>query len=202
MKLVEVLRTPSHRRATLLRRCLALVLVALAGVSAAAARRSDPLVAVFARDIEAGSTVSLSDLELRRVPAEAVPANALASAEEAEAKVLGAAASAGEVATSTRFVGPDLAAALAPEGHGYTMVPVALAEPEILPLLHHGAFVRVITVAPDTGAALTVANGGRVVVTHSENGTVLLLLRATEAPAVAAASLNSPLTLVLEGPAH
>ncbi|SDS30155.1 SAF domain-containing protein [Corynebacterium timonense] len=201
MKLVHELRTPSHRRSVLIRRVLALALVVAAVFSAASTRAREPEVLVFARDVAAGTVVSSEDVELRRLPASAVPATALGAVADAEGTTLAAGAAAGEVVTHTRLVGPELSRSLAPEGD-YTMVPVVLAEPEIVPLLHHGAHVRVITLAPETGAAVTVASGARVVLASTEAAepSVLLLLRAEEAAAVAASSLAAPLTVVLEAP--
>ena len=71
------------------------------------------------------------------------------------------------------------------------MVPVPLAEPDILPMLHHGAEVDVVGQGPRV-----VAKNG-IVVTSGEGDAVLVLLRQGEAAAVAAASLSEPLTLVL-----
>ncbi|WJY67627.1 SAF domain-containing protein [Corynebacterium auris] len=201
MKLLDALCTPSHRRSVLVRRAAALILVAAAALSAAASRAGEPAVLVFARDVAAGTVLESGDVEVRRMPPGAVPAGALTDPGEAENKTLAAAAAAGEVVTATRLVGPELSRSLAPDGD-YTMVPVVLAEPEIIPLLHHGAHVRVITLAAETGAPVTVAAGARVVVAAKETDepSVLLLLRADEAAAVAAASLAAPLTVVLETP--
>ena len=96
--------------------------------------------------------------------------------------------------TATRLVGPDLARLLTqdkPDGEEFSMVPVPLAEPDILPMLHHGTVVDVVGQGPRV-----VAENG-IVVTSGEGDAVLVLLRRGEAAAVAAASLSEPLTLVL-----
>lgn len=67
-------------------------------------------------------------------------------------------------------------------------------------MLRHGATVDVITVMPDGTRPATIASGGRVVLAGGEEGTVMLLLPNADAAAVAAASLSSPLTLVLSPP--
>ena len=88
----------------------------------------------------------------------------------------------------------DLAALLTadePDGETFSMVPVPVAEPDIVPMLHHGARVDVVGQGPRV-----VASGGRVVTT-GEGDAVLVLLRQDQAAAVAAASLSEPLTLVL-----
>lgn len=198
-KFTDQLRTPGHRRSVILRRALALALLAAAlGSALTNAAHADPYVVTFAREVAPGTTLSADDLELRRFPPDMVPENALRETALAEGQLLAAAAAHGEVVTTTRLVGPDLSAALladAPPGEPFSMVPVPLAEPDIIPLMHHGAQVDVVGQGPRVVAA-----GGRVVTTGDE-GTVLVLLRQSEASAVAAASLGEPLTLVLSGAA-
>lgn len=195
MEFLASLRTPGYRRAVLIRRAAAVILVAAALTHVLIdASRSDPPILTFARDVAPGAVLTSDDLELRRLPGEAVPDGALDDAALAEGQLLAAAASRGEVVTATRLVGPDLAAALtadAPPEESFSMVPVPLAEPDILPLLHHGAVVDVVGQGPRVVAA-----GGRVV-TSGDGDAVLVLLREGEAAAVAAASLSEPLTLVL-----
>lgn len=198
-KFTDQLRTPGHRRSVILRRALALALLTAAlGSALINAAHADPYVVTFAREVAPGTTLSADDLELRRFPPDMVPENALRETALAEGQLLAAAAARGEVVTTTRLVGPDLSAALladAPPGEPFSMVPVPLAEPDIIPLMHHGAQVDVVGQGPRVVAA-----GGRVVTTGDE-GTVLVLLRQSEASAVAAASLGEPLTLVLSGAA-
>lgn len=198
-KFTDQLRTPGHRRSVILRRALALALLAAAlGSALINAAHADPYVVTFAREVAPGTTLSADDLELRRLPPDMLPENALRETALAEGQLLAAAAASGEVVTTTRLVGPDLSAALladAPPGEPFSMVPVPLAEPDIIPLMHHGAQVDVVGQGPRVVAA-----GGRVVTTGDE-GTVLVLLRQSEASAVAAASLGEPLTLVLSGAA-
>lgn len=193
--LASQLTTPGYRRTVLARRALALALIAAAAAhTTISMTRSDPQVVAFARDVTPGATLTRDDLVLRRLPEEALPENAIRDPGLAEGQILAAAASTGEVVTSTRLVGPDLAAALtadAAQGESFSMVPVPLAEPDILPLLHHGASVDVVGQGPRV-----VAVGGKVVTT-GEEGTVLVLLKQADASAVAAASLAEPLTLVL-----
>ena len=98
------------------------------------------------------------------------------------------------------------------------MIPVKLAEPDIIPHLHHGDTVDVVTAvdaasspsdvgegeAPTAPTARVIATGGRVVSTSSAEGeasssTVLLALPHDHANDVAAASLSQPLTVVIVG---
>ena len=190
---IEQLRTPGYRRSVLIRRAVAVILVVAAVAQVLVdASRSDPPTLTFARDIAPGTVLTAEDVEMRRLPAEAVPDTALGEVALAEGQMLAAAATRGEVVTSARLVGPDLAALLtADEPDGETMVPVPVAEPDIVPMLHHGARVDVVGQGPRV-----VASGGRVVTT-GEGDAVLVLLRQDQAAAVAAASLSEPLTLVL-----
>ncbi|AWB83673.1 SAF domain-containing protein [Corynebacterium liangguodongii] len=203
LQALQALRTPGYRRTVAVRRAAALALLTAAAVNLVSGRAADPQVVTFSRPVGAGSVVEAADLEVRRLPAEAVPDNAVREIDVAAGRILAAGASRGEVLTSTRLVGPDLARELAggapPED--YAMVPVALAEPEIIPLLHHGATVSVVTTGDEGAAPVTVATGGRVVVAEAEAGTVLLLLHDSQAAAVAAAALASPLAVVLNGQA-
>lgn len=194
------LRTPGYRRSVVIRRAVAIALVAIAAAQLLfGAAREDPAVLVFARDVAPGAALTADDVELRRLPADAVPAGALRDADLVDGQLLAAAAASGEVVTSTRLVGPDLAAALVadePEGEAFSMVPVPVAEADVIPLLTHGARVDVVGQGPRT-----VATGGRVVTT-GEEGTVLVLLRQSDAEEVAASSLSEPLTLVLSARTH
>ncbi len=206
--------TPGWRRSLLLRRTAALVLLAAAAVTALRSAGTEaPQVVVFVRDVAAGRTVSTDDVELRAVPPEFIPAGALTSAEEVDGRVVVAAAGAGEVATVSRFLGATLTAELVSastaqrSGEPANMVPLKLAEPEILPLLHHGDTVTIVTHAGETGEPEVVAAGGRVVLATMEDetsgsgapGTVLVALPESDARAVAAAALSTPLAVVLTG---
>ena len=189
------LRMPGYHRTVMVRRTIAVVLLLVAGTSLLFdARSADPPVAVFARDVEAGTVLTEADVALRRLPPSVVPANALGSTDLAVGQVLAAGASANEVIASTRLVGPDLQASLLGSDtnpRDFTMVPVTLAEPELLPMLHHGAGVDIVAPGPRV-----IARGGKVVTTN-EHGSILVLLQRADAANVAAASLTDPLTVVL-----
>lgn len=192
---LRVFANPSHRRSTAVRRVIAAVL-ALAAVASIVvdSARADPAVTTFARDVPAGALLTADDLAQTQLPQSVTPANAIRDPELAAGQILAAGAAAGEVVTTTRLVGPDLVTELEagePPGEPFTMVPLALAEPDILPLLHHGARVDVVGQGPTV-----IAQGGRIV-TVGEDGAVLVLLRQSQASAVAAASLSDPLTVVL-----
>lgn len=222
------LTTPGYKRSVLLRRIIAgLLLVAAAASSMTERVHKDPEVVVFTRDVSPGEVLTAGDLALRPLPEGFAPGSAVRSLPDAEDQVVASAASAGEVVTATRLLGPDLVSSLvaarandgAADPGRYTLVPVKLAEPDIIPMLHHGDEVSVVTVAdapadPNYVPARTIAEGGTVVIAGtpiSDGGTdsptaahvsdgdagILLLLRNEDAPTVAAASLTSPLAVIL-----
>ena len=211
-RLVDTLRTPGHRRGVLVRRAIAVALLIAALASALSAAKELPRVPVFSRDLPAGAELALADVDLARLPASSIPDSALAAKpEDLSGRVITAAANKGEVITGARLLGEDLVSSLV-GGTGAEsgrMIPVKLAEPDIIPHLHHGDTVDVVT-AVETGAdaatptARVIASGGRVVSTSSPEGeasssTVLLALPQDHANDVAAASLSQPLTVVIVG---
>lgn len=196
----RTLTTPGWRRSLLLRRVAAAALVLLALVlGIREATGQDPSAVVFARDIPAGGKVTAADMSTVRVPSHLLPADALTDPADVEGRVVTAAAQSGEIATKHRFIamGP-------PTGHVgeiIHLVPVRLAEPEVIPLLHHGDTVTVVTHGAEDGPAETIAAGGRVILAAEQEtpGTLLVALPADDARAVAAASLGSPLAVVITG---
>ncbi len=220
-RLVSTLRTPGHRRGVVVRRAIAVALLIAALASALSAAKELPRVPVFSRDLPAGAELALSDVDLARLPASSIPDSAVAAKpEELTGRVITAAAGKGEVVTDARLLGEDLVSSLVggSEAAAARMIPVKLAEPDIIPHLHHGDTVDVVTAvdaasspsdvgegeAPTTPTARVIATGGRVVSTSSAEGeasssTVLLALPHDHANDVAAASLSQPLTVVIVG---
>ncbi|GAA1473709.1 SAF domain-containing protein [Corynebacterium aurimucosum] len=209
MDFLHVLRTPGHRRSVILRRATAAILLLAAAASALASTREQPRAVVMTRDVAAGETLALGDVTVARVPSSALPATALGSnPEDAVGRVLVAAASAGEILTSTRLLSSDLIADFGmDDGH---LIPLTLAEPEIARNLHHGDTVNIVSTieggenlsAPARGS--TIARGARVVSVgaggeEARTHTLLVALPAEAAEAVAAASLTQPLTVVIVG---
>ena len=211
-RLVHTLRTPGHRRGVVVRRAIAVALLIAALASALSAAKELPRVPVFSRDLPAGAELGLADVDLARLPASSIPDSALAAKpEDLSGRVITAAANKGEVITDARLLGEDLVSSLV-GGTGAEagrMIPVKLAEPDIIPHLHHGDTVDVVTAVEAGAAAATptarvIASGGRVVSTSSPEGeasssTVLLALPQDHANDVAAASLSQPLTVVIVG---
>ena len=219
--LVSTLRTPGHRRGVVVRRAIAVALLIAALASALSAAKELPRVPVFSRDLPAGAELALADVDLARLPSSSIPDSAVAAKpEELTGRVITAAAGKGEVITDARLLGEELVSSLVggSEDAAARMIPVKLAEPDIIPHLHHGDTVDVVTAvdaasspsdvgegeAPTAPTARVIATGGRVVSTSSAEGeasssTVLLALPHDHANDVAAASLSQPLTVVIVG---
>ena len=220
-RLVSTLRTPGHRRGVVVRRAIAVALLIAALASALSAAKELPRVPVFSRDLPAGAELALADVDLARLPSSSIPDSAVAAKpEELTGRVITAAAGKGEVITDARLLGEELVSSLVggSEDAAARMIPVKLAEPDIIPHLHHGDTVDLVTAvdaasspsdvgegeAPTAPTARVIATGGRVVSTSSAEGeasssTVLLALPHDHANDVAAASLSQPLTVVIVG---
>lgn len=210
MNLKTTLTTPGWHRTLLIRRTIAAALLIAAGILLAGSLVStDPRVVVFSRDIPAGTEITAQDLELRRIPAALVPDQVIRTPEEVLGRITASSITAGEWVTAPRFVGTELVSSLttndpaAPPTGPFNMVPLKLADPSIIPLLLPGDTISVISHEPDTGLPATIASGGKVVLVGdtaaADPATVLIALPQPDADAVAAASLNSPLAVVLTG---
>lgn len=202
-QLRNTLTTPGWRRTVLLRRCLAFLLLCAALLLALRqAGATDDRALVFTRPVAAGETLSSADISPVPVPDHLLPATALTDPTAVEGQVLAAPAEQGEVVTARRFVGPELAAAF--PGDISTFIPVRPAEPEVIGLLHHGDTVSIITHGGDRSGAEVIAAGGRVVLADSREapGTLLIGFPEHDARAVAAASLATPLAVILTAGTH
>ncbi|WKD59623.1 SAF domain-containing protein [Corynebacterium caspium] len=192
---------PGWHRTQFLRRIAAAALVLLA-LLLFLSPKSTISVATTSRAIPAGQHLSAADISWRNFPAELIPAEAIQKDKHAESlsapDIIGAtilsATTAGEIITSARLLNESTAAELlgSPDA---TLVPVTLLNKQIANTLRHGDTVSVVTSATD-GSALIIAAGARVVAVQ-EGATLLLALAATEANQVAAAALNSPLTITI-----
>lgn len=198
----QALATPGYSRMLVLRRGLAVVLVCAALISVVMGTREQPRVLAFARDVEAGSALDAGDVATIRLPAESVPDSALQVApEELEGRIVVAAAGAGEVLTEQRVLGAELTQELVGDVTSH-LLPLKLAEPQIITHLHHGDTVNIVTV-DDAAEPEVVAAGARIVstgaVAEGNDATVLVALAESQAHEVAAASLQQPLTVVIVG---
>ncbi|WP_328388373.1 SAF domain-containing protein [Nocardia sp. NBC_00416] len=199
---------PPWADAILLRRILA----ALCAVTAAILfLRGDPdgervFVVVAAHDLPPGHLLEPADLRLAPYPPATAPDGAARDPAPLAGAVLTAALRSGEVLTDLRVIGPRLAEVAA----GITdarIVPVRLADTALAEILRAGDRVDVVAAgAEDPALARTLAVDAAVVLVSgppAEAGTgrhpervVLVAMDARRAAAVAAASLNSALTVI------
>lgn len=215
--LFKTLQTPGHARSQLLRRLAGVALLLAALFVAASGLRDNPQVLVFARDVGAGQELRAEDVHTIRVPQDAIPTHgAIATADDVVGRVVTSPAVAGEFVTELRLLGDELTSNLVPDGH---MVPLKLAEPDLVSLLHHGDTVNVVTSwedghSPGLFAPGVVAEHARVIATSADitsgsgnsgragagaSATILIALPAEQAQVVASASLSQPLTVVITG---
>lgn len=196
------------RRLTL-RRITAAVLVLLA--AALALRPTPPEaptrpVLVAAHDLAPGSTLTLADVRVVRIPDALVPAAALSGVDEASGRVLAGAATAGEPITSARLVGAENTRLTTGAGDAVA-VAVRLADAAVAELLVPGARVDLVTVEPRGETSALLAADATVVTVRSadrdgpraaEQGRlVVIALPREEATRVASVSLGQPVTVTL-----
>ncbi|TLW91676.1 flagellar biosynthesis protein FlgA [Saccharomonospora piscinae] len=193
---------------TVLRRVLAAALVLVAAALAAApGADGQPTVTVVvaARDLPLGTELTEGDLRVADLPGQARPAGALTAPSEAAGHRLVGRARQGEVLTDVRLArrtgGPP----------GSATVPIRLADGGVTTLLRAGTPVDVVTPGPDAGAARVVAERATVVAVLKRSGRdgaggplspkddplVLVSVPDDDAPRVAAAALDRPVTVTL-----
>ncbi|WP_018297563.1 SAF domain-containing protein [Corynebacterium lubricantis] len=206
--MLEALRSPGYQRTLALRRFLAatLVLIAVASLVTSTFSR-DPSVVTLTSPVEAGSVISEEDVRITHVPRDLMPHNAVTLIDDAVGRVVVAHGSEGQFLTSVQLLGEEYSAAYVSQitddfpADDHTMVPIKLAEPDIIHLLHQGATVNIVSTNSNTGTPDIIATGGRVVFAgetdSSDAETVLILLPEEMANAAAAASLTAPLTVIL-----
>lgn len=137
-----------------------MLLVCAAAILALHSRSNDPKVVVFTGALEAGQMITINDIKLQERPESYTPEGAFTATEDVLGTVAVSAAQPGEVVTSARFISSELTATLVhgknsdeitgeksgePGLESVHMVPISLADPEIIPLLNHGDTVSVIT---------------------------------------------------------
>nr|WP_240394028.1 SAF domain-containing protein [Corynebacterium lactis] len=154
-------------------------------------------VAVTARSLQAGHTLTQADIATKDFPRDLVPSDAYREAEEVLGKTLAIPVSAGELISPTRMVGPTLADALAGQPDS-KIVAVEPDETGVVSVLRAGDIVDIIAAATEKGAAAPLAHRARVV-NIVDKKIVLIALPSGAAEVVAAASLSSPLTLLISG---
>lgn len=197
-----------RRRVLLHRRGLAALLLAAAVVAGlgsvrAPAAATSP-VWVAARDLDGGTALARADLRRARLPAEAVPAGAVALADLVGSRLAGP-VRAGEPLTDRRVLG----ARLLEDYPGRAAVPVRLADPGVAGLLRPGERVDLMRADPQGDAPATLLAPRAVVLAvvgdepdtlaqpSGTGGLVVAAVEESAAPDVAAAGAAGFLTVAL-----
>jgi Flp pilus assembly protein CpaB len=195
------------RRVVLIRRVVAGGLVVGAVVLAIRDPQTEgrsQTVLVTARDVAPGSALSASDIQVRRWPADLVPKNALHSVDQATGRVLAGAAGAGELLTSHRLAGPELARRARGRADAVS-VPIRLVDADIAGLLNPGQKVDVITVGSRSDQPTILASGAIVLtvlpdqskIAAGRGRLVLIAVPGQSAAKLAAATLSQEVTVTL-----
>jgi len=205
-RLAELLGGIGWRRATLIRRWLAGLLVLAAAVLAVRGQIGGPgsaPVLVAARDLTPGSTLAATDIQVSRWPPELVPAGALTATADAEGRVLAGAANRGEPLTEPRLAGPELARRSI-GGAEAASVPIRLADGGVAGLLGPGRTVDVITLGERTDQPTVLAAGATVLTVlpaeqkpGAQGRLVLVAVPRSAAARLAAATLAREVTVTL-----
>ncbi len=219
-RLLEILKTPGWQRTLLLRRTGAGFLIVVAVFSAMGqAQPSDNSLVVMTQTVTPGSTLTEDCLTLTPVPDDLTPDSAYQSISDVTGLVVATTLEPGEIVTPHKVVAPSHQQA------GFDLVPLALANPDIIPVLRHGDRVSIIaarkpgvpqdpvSLTPDAQAHGTqqaepsasdvIASNATVVVaapqTKDSPETLLVELPHDLAAQVAAIGLNTQLTVVISG---
>lgn len=202
----SALTTPSWKRSLFVRRLLAASCLILAIImSLRANSHSDPEVVIIAKPVAAGAVIQEADLALAAYPRDLHPANIVLTKSEAIGKTVAHPMAPGDPVTSRSFLGTELADALSHTSFGgepVALVPIKLADPATAALVHPG--VPVSVVMSEQGRERVLADDARVVFATSTDkeklgaGSVLVALPQSTGHAVAAASLENPITVVVQ----
>lgn len=176
----------------------------LAGVRATAAPPGPTAAVLVARtDLPGGAPVDADDLELRELPADAVPEGATTRAVEVAGRVLAAPVRRGEPVTDVRLVAPGLL-----DGYpGLVAAPVRVADAAVVGLLEVGDRIDLVATSPEQSSAATVVVRGAPVVAvptpdarhdgMSAGGLVVVAVAPEEALRLAGAAVSSVLSVLL-----
>jgi len=191
---------PGWARTLTARRAAAAALAVLALVVALTSRPSGPQaqVLVAARELGPGGKLTAEDVAVRTVPAELAPQDALAKADEAVGRSVTGPVGAGEILTGRRVLTDRTAGQIRP---GARLVPVSLQDSATMDLLRPGDVVDVVAQRKDDSPAVlarsaTVAVAPAAQAPRQQARTAMLAMSESEAHAVAAAALSSPLSVV------
>lgn len=208
------LNQPGIQRTALIRKALAgaLILLGIALHFSSNANTSEHVV-VFAEQVPAGTTIEEKHLTLAPFHSGKKPEGSFASTSDVIGQTVIAPHTKGSPVTTLSTASSELLGTIVTNttevnpGEKLNMVPIKLADPSLANLLTHGDVVTVISADKTTEKPSVIAAGGRVIYatktgqnnSDSSPGTVMLALPAPLAESVAAASLASPLTVVVTG---
>lgn len=197
-RFLETLKTPSWQRTLLLRRIAACLLIILAGATALKqARPSGNSLVVLTQTKTVGTTLTKDSLELKLVPDDLTPDSAFRSIDEVEGLMVATTLEPGEILTPHKVVAPSH------QQPGHDLVPLNLANPDIIPVLRHGDVVSIIAARQEPADLEVIASNATVVVAaaHTDDSpeTLLVELPHKLAARVAAVGLNTQLTVVISG---
>lgn len=207
--------TPGWRRTRDLRRILAIALLIVAfALTIHSMTDTNSQVLIATQDIPAGTQISAEMVAKESVPEILKPEGSYHSDEEITGSITATTIRKKEVITPSRILGSELTTELVTsnttvsENDPPTMVPVVIADSTIIPLLHHGDTVNIVSQGQQEHEPRVIAAGGKVVSTgistkddtQKNNSTILIALPQSAAHSVAGASLNTPLTVVITGP--
>ncbi|BDD81207.1 flagellar basal body P-ring biosynthesis protein [Tsukamurella pulmonis] len=191
---------PGWARTLTARRAAAAALALLALVVALTSRPSGPQaqVLVAARELGPGGKLTAEDVAVRTVPAELAPQDALDAADDAVGRSVTGPVGAGEILTGRRVLTDRTAGQIRP---GARLVPVSLQDSAPMDLLRPGDVVDVVAQRKDDAPAVLARSATVAVAPAAQAGrqqarTAMLAMSESEAHAVAAAALSSPLSVV------
>ncbi|MDR0959968.1 MAG: SAF domain-containing protein [Propionibacteriaceae bacterium] len=178
------------RRITLYRRAMAVIatMACVFCLAAAASGKGGPTTTVVtaAHRIAPGTTITADDLVEIEAPSDLVPDNALTSGAEAIGRIATSGAGSGVILTRDDILGDD-SAAITP---GAVVVPIRIANDDIISLIRPGGTIRLFLTDPLTGE-ITGVPGIRVVTIPQP---------AASGSGLMGGSTSSPDTVLIEAP--
>jgi Flp pilus assembly protein CpaB len=184
------------------RRPLAAAVLTLAVVSALGSTGQDAsrIVVTAARDLDSGHLVTADDVRLTPLPAHAVPAAALHTADDVVGRAVALPIRAGEPLTAQRVVGRPLLDALAAEtGADVVATTVPMSDPASLAVVRAGDVVDVLASGESGSSAVTDARVLAVLAANGsvEAGAVVLAVSRADAVSLARFAATSRLSLAI-----
>lgn len=192
-------RSPSYHRSNLLRRVLSIFLLACAALLFFGEHtKQQRSYVVLSADLSPGTIIGPEHLSVRNFPPDFDVSAAFTATKDPVGRVVATPLRSGDIIQQHHLLGPELGEALGTD----SLVPIKLSDPAAAELAIPGAHVAVVAAHSDQETTVLV-QGARVVfgterkTDSTDAGTVLLAMDTASATRVAAASLGTPLTVVL-----